>query len=364
MDGVRTFNEKQKSAIRWLASKSGLYLDRRAVIENTQLSSAEYGHLLRYLNQRKCVEIVPVDNGVFASDFHVASSIDDVVREIDSPQQNDHRASEVERAMDVLISWSKRQSRDLATALYGWLPTALPGIKPWMSDKDIAKGTEWFRELQGFLATAKRCIIVVTEENVRSAWLYYEAGAIAGKGDDVRICPYLVGVKPGSLADGPFGQLQCTEAIKEDTFELLKSLNAALTTRPPHDERLLRANFDRHWPAIENELARVTALPVQEPSDFVSADADERDELELSSEAMTILVEASKHQQPAVLFSQRGVQVNGVILNESGSPRSFAAFKAGVAELVAHDLLEPRGSKGDVFAVTHAGFQYVDKASK
>jgi hypothetical protein len=91
------------------------------------------------------------------------------------------------QSVDVLISWSKRQSRETATALYNWLPKVVPDFKPWMSDKDIDKGKQWFGELQGFLADATSTIICVTRENVRSPWIYYETGAIAAKKHSVRI---------------------------------------------------------------------------------------------------------------------------------------------------------------------------------
>ena len=120
--------------------------------------------------------------------------------------------------MRLLISWSKAQSKAVATALHGWLPTVVPGIQPWMSSKDIDKGKEWFAELQSVLAEARLCIICVTPENVRSPWIYYETGAIAAKGPDVLICPFLVGVSPNLLADGPLGKWQCTLADKEDSW--------------------------------------------------------------------------------------------------------------------------------------------------
>ena len=67
-----------------------------------------------------------------------------------------------ESAMDVLISWSKKQSREMASVFHGWLPKVVPGLRPWMSSKDIDKGKQWFGELQDFLGEATSCIICVT----------------------------------------------------------------------------------------------------------------------------------------------------------------------------------------------------------
>src|SRR5712675_1368643 len=98
--------------------------------------------------------------------------------------------------MDVLISWSGQQSHAVGTAVYDWLKEVIPGIKPWISTEDIAPGTSWFRSLMAQLESTSLCIICMTPDNVRSPWLYFEAGAIAGKRAEPRVCSYLIGV-PG-----------------------------------------------------------------------------------------------------------------------------------------------------------------------
>ena len=118
-----------------------------------------------------------------------------------------------------------------------------------MSSKDIDKGKLWFGELQNFLGEATSCIICVTSENVRSPWIYYETGAIAAKKQEVLVCPYLIGIGTSMIADGPLAQSQCTEAMKEDTLALIRSLNKALAN--PHDEGLLVGNFESKWPEFE-----------------------------------------------------------------------------------------------------------------
>ena len=145
--------------------------------------------------------------------------------------------------MDVLISWSKKQSREMAAVFHGWLPKVVPGFQPWMSSKDIDKGKQWFGELQDFLGEATSCIICVTAENVRSPWIYYETGAIATKKQDVLVCPYLVGIGVSMIADGPLAQYQCTEATKDDTLALIRSLKQS--TSPSRTMKgLLCGNFE------------------------------------------------------------------------------------------------------------------------
>jgi len=45
---MSTLSDNQKSAVRWLALKPGLRIDRSVVIEETRMSPAEFDHLAEY----------------------------------------------------------------------------------------------------------------------------------------------------------------------------------------------------------------------------------------------------------------------------------------------------------------------------
>ncbi|NLS97578.1 MAG: TIR domain-containing protein [Planctomycetaceae bacterium] len=269
-----------------------------------------------------------------------------------------------ESCMDVLISWSKPQSREMATLFHRWIPKVLPGVNPWMSDKDIDKGTDWWNELKGLLTRAKMCIICVTPQNVRSPWLYFETGTIAGKGENVRVCPYLVGLDPSMLADGPLGKYQCTAATKDDTLSLVRSLNKALDAGSRHNEGLLEGNFEAKWPEFERELNRIQAMDVGKADDFVETDADQLAGYKLTSEARTLLVEASKDERGTVLYAcnlaESVLQTNRRNFVKKGNPRSAATWKQAIDDLVAVGLLEDRSGTGGVFVLTGRGYNAAD----
>ena len=266
-------------------------------------------------------------------------------------------------AMNVLISWSGAQSKAVASALHEWLPNVVPGIKPWMSSKDIAKGRAWFGELQHMLGQTQVCTICVTPENVRSPWIYYETGAIAARGGDVLICPYLVGVSPSMLADGPLAQWQCTIADREDTWELVKSLNSnALAS--PHDPALLEGNFSARWPELWAQIEPIAENEVDDQEGFVTTDADHLAGAKLSAEARTIILEVSEDPQGTLLYMKTSggtfFQAHGVNLCPDQSPRTVARWKSALDNLVACDILEPRGHKGEVFALAAKGYDIAD----
>jgi hypothetical protein len=267
--------------------------------------------------------------------------------------------------MDVLISWSKGQSREMAAVFHGWLPRVVPGLKPWMSSKDIDKGKQWFGELQDFLGEATSCIICVTSENVRSPWIYYETGAVAAKKQDVLVCPYLVGIGVSMIADGPLALYQCTEATREETFALVRSLNKALAK--PHHEGLLRGNFESMWLEFERELNRILNMVVAGTADFVETEADVLAGCSLSAEARTLLVTAAS-SDGCVTHSRymlgTDIHAGNATLNDPTNQRSIAIWEQAIKDLVAYDLLVDRGYKGEVYKVTAKGYEVADLLRK
>ncbi len=264
--------------------------------------------------------------------------------------------------MGVLISWSKKQSREMASIFHGWLPKVVPGFKPWMSSKDIDKGKQWFGELQDFLGEATSCIICVTAENVRSPWIYYEMGAIAAKKQDVLVCPYLVGVGVSMIADGPLAQYQCTEATKEETLALIRSLNKALAT--PHDEGLLTGNFETRWPEFETELQRILGMDVAAPADFVETEADVLAGYKLSAEARKLLVTAAATGGLVHYHETTGgdlICLGEQVLNDPSNRRSTAVWKKALKDLLAYDLMEGMGA---LVEVTAKGYEIADLLQK
>jgi TIR domain len=264
--------------------------------------------------------------------------------------------------MDVILSWSGSQSRKVAETLHDWLKDVLPGIKPWISSEDITKGSAWFPALLGRLEAARLCIICITPENVRSPWLYFEAGAIAGKSTDARVCSYLIGVDGGQLTSGPLGQFQWTIAEKADTWKLVRDINRHLQSGA-HNELLLQGNFDQKWPQLKKMLDAVLAEYKDAPVREVPSSESLR--YQLSPEAIQILLEAAADPDGSVLmvrtFEGLHVQAGRKPLATLRDGRSTAIWQGAVRQLLQNRLLEGRGKKGEVFSVTAEGYRVADE---
>ena len=171
--------------------------------------------------------------------------------------------------MKVFISWSKEPSKTVAKALSEWLPTIIQVVKPWMSAEDIAAGSRWNSTISSELAVTSFGIICVTPQNQHEPWIQFEAGALAkaigptDSSSESFVCPYLIGMPKSSLT-GPLTAFQSVEATREDTLQLLKSINNAI--EQPLSERVLQNSFDRGWGELEAKLKELpTGESAQQP---------------------------------------------------------------------------------------------------
>lgn len=250
----------------------------------------------------------------------------------------------------------------MADALREWLPAVLHGIDPWVSDKDIGKGTEWFPALQGMLSKTQFCLICVTPENVHSPWIYYEVGAIALGHKDARIYPFLVGVDPKELGGGPLTQWQCTTPDREDTWLLIEALNKdVLDSRNSHSK--LKEAYDTAWPDLDAILRPLSEAPVKEEPKDTSDDPEQTAWTTLSDEAKTMLVAVSKDDQGTLIdgSDMGGTEflTGGKNLIPDQSPRTIARWKSALSQLETNELIEEIGE--DVFKITDDGFETADK---
>jgi predicted nucleotide-binding protein len=182
--------------------------------------------------------------------------------------------------MKVFLSWSGERSRALAEALRDWIPDVLQVVQPWLSSEDIPLGARWASEIARILEDADTGIICLTQENVHSQWLNFEAGALS-KQLSAPLCVYALDLRPADIS-GPLSQFQCARADKESTFRLIRTLNSLSADFQISEERLERL-FNLHWPLLDDRLKSISATPVsvKEGSDSQSLEGKIDEALEL-----------------------------------------------------------------------------------
>jgi hypothetical protein len=193
----------------------------------------------------------------------------------------------------VFISWSGTKGQKVADALHPWLRRVLQFVEPLVSTR-IEKGAQWNAVLARQLDESRAGIVCVTQESLNSRWLHYEAGALSkvveGEGGDERgktaVLTYLVDVAPTDV-EYPLAQFQHTLAIREDTLELVLSINRigmkyGASTLSAEDVREI---FTQWWPKLEAKLKEIAEEPELEQAPMPVA----RKERELLEELLELV---------------------------------------------------------------------------
>lgn len=158
--------------------------------------------------------------------------------------------------MKVFISWSGTRSQKAAEILKQWIPCVIQSVEPYFSSADIDKGARWSTDIAKELQDASYGILCVTKENLSSAWLNFEAGALSKSIEQSKVCPFLVDLKPSDIQDSPILQFQMANAAKDDVFKLFKSINTNLGEMKLSED-VLSTTFETFWPKIEKDLKEI-----------------------------------------------------------------------------------------------------------
>lgn len=157
--------------------------------------------------------------------------------------------------MKIFISWSGERSHRVAKLLDEWLQCVIQAVDPWLSSKDIDRGTLWFSEITNQLANTHNGILCLTKSNLNKPWILFEAGALAKGLNSSRVFTLLIDLRPSDVKD-PLGQFNHTLPNKESLFMLVRSINNGLKENSLK-ETILSSVFDTYWPQFEEEFKRI-----------------------------------------------------------------------------------------------------------
>ncbi|MBI4964376.1 MAG: toll/interleukin-1 receptor domain-containing protein [Desulfomonile tiedjei] len=163
--------------------------------------------------------------------------------------------------MKVFISWSGQLSHEIALGLREWLPSVVQVIVPYVSSEDITKGSQWFAHVATELEQTDFGVICLTKENLRSPWIFFEAGALSKSVSRSHVSPLLIDLSPSDL-QGPLVQFQAVMPTEKDMFKLLNTINADLQSGRL-DEPHLQKSFARWWPDFDSQIQDAKKRAVQ-----------------------------------------------------------------------------------------------------
>lgn len=170
--------------------------------------------------------------------------------------------------MKVFLSWSGELSRQVAEMMRHRLKVIMQHVEPFMSSKDIASGQVWQAQIGSQLIDTSFGILFLTEENLLSPWLLFEAGAIAHHVEG-RAAGLLLGNLQFTQLEEPLRLYQHRQFTKEGVYQLLEDMNNVPPSKrdgmpPSHlDTEVLRESFEIHWPVIEQQYNEIVqSVPI------------------------------------------------------------------------------------------------------
>ncbi len=162
------------------------------------------------------------------------------------------------------ISWSGERSKRVALLLKEWLSCVVQSSRPWVSSKDIDRGSLWFTEISQQLGETSVGIICLTQDNKEKPWILFEAGALAKGLNSARVCTLLIDLEPKDISD-PLAQFNHTTIDKDGMHALLRTLNEAMGDNAL-DERVLDRTFETYWPQFNEEFDQILSATKGTPA--------------------------------------------------------------------------------------------------
>ena len=157
--------------------------------------------------------------------------------------------------MRVFLSWSGERSQLVAQLLKDWLACVIQAVDPWISSKDIDRGSLWFSTISQQLGQTTVGVICLTKENIDKPWILFEAGALAKGLNSSRVCTLLVDLQPSDVRD-PLAQFNHTLPTKESMWLLMRTINNA-SEQPILTEAILAKAFETYWPQFELSFSEI-----------------------------------------------------------------------------------------------------------
>lgn len=164
----------------------------------------------------------------------------------------------------LFLSWSGKKSSRLASIFKTYVTDIFPDSDIYYSSDDIRGGEKWRSSIESGLNDRNFSIIFLTESNLQSKWIYFEAGALSKSMTVAKIQPFLYDLKVGSISE-PLSSYQARELDKDNILKTIYDINNL--NRNPIDRSILDRNFKRLWPEMEKDLAEVSSISDDYDSD-------------------------------------------------------------------------------------------------
>jgi hypothetical protein len=215
--------------------------------------------------------------------------------------------------LSVFVSWSKRYSGKIAIEIKEWIENNIAQVSVFISH-EIGAGDKWSRVIDEEMVKADIGILILTPENINSAWVLFESGAIYNTG---KILPLLCGREKGKI-EGPFQGINYAEFSKEGITKLLEQINTQLGLSMT--ENGIRNIVSGTWEDLFQKVSPLVKnsriyIPDPEESGLKNLDQDDVD----FAASRLFTVQGQADIEPNDVFDQQNITVGEI-------PSSFKSY--------------------------------------
>ena len=177
----------------------------------------------------------------------------------------------------------------------------------------------------------------------------------------VRFVFGMIARKPLELIDNLYLEAEHKRAIRQTELEQSRTELFAIK----ETELIDRAKRDEEVAGISDESVKqklsAELESIRRERDKLYNEINNNDEtIQLSKEAQKLLIAASSDKNGTIFKPQtigkRSIQAGGNAFGNE-SQRDYAKYEAALEELITYDLVIDRGNKGELYELTHAGWQ-------
>jgi hypothetical protein len=157
------------------------------------------------------------------------------------------------RSCKLFLSWSGKESQQVAVAFNEALLDAIPRLHTWMSTENLQGSEEWFNELRRQLCSVDIGIVFLTGTNQSSCWLNLEAGAFLRLigGSRGGLCPVLLGITE-LPKDHPLSHIQAFPGDFDGFSRLF--VRIAQWIGDAREPGRLKSLFRKLWPDLQRSV--------------------------------------------------------------------------------------------------------------